>query len=346
MALTSIVLSESYIDLSLTVRTKFKLHNIGTDIVETISATSAPNDIAEGILIRPGEHLDVFIDTLEFFYAKAYKDTFSALLAVETITKTDFDLSFETSNRGDTALGVWIQDQTSESLELPFLSQRSAATLANATTIDSRFLDLEPGHNAAIGDVLELSSTSTFIQAEVLGIVTNTIELDQPVNAIYEITDIVKLASKEMIVDGSVTPVIFSIIPLPGQFGDMVRIILDIRGPTDMDFSTFGSDDSLSIGCLLRVKKLDGTFKNLTHWKDNGEFINSAFDHAFLTPKQGNLTHALAVRSTFGGQSKRGVVIRLDGFLGEELQVLIQDNLLVGTNSRLRLIAEGHEVQT
>lgn len=345
MSLYSIVLDASYTDLFITVRTRFKIHNIGTDIIETISSTSAPNDTDEGILIHPGENMDIFVDTLEFFYAKAYKDSYIALLAVEIIALTDFDLSFETSKRGDTALGVWIQDQTTESLELPFLGQRSAATLSSPTTIGSRFVTLEPGHGTVVGNVLELTNPDTFMQAEVLNIITNTIELDQPVNSVYQITASVTISIKDMIVDGSGTPQIFSVVPLPGQFGDMVRIILDIRGPSEMDFSSFGSDNALNIGMLLRIKRANGTFKNLTHWRDNGEFINSAFDHSFLTPKQGNATHGLAIRSTFGGQSKRGVVIRLDGVLEEELQVLIQDNLTTGTNTRLRLTVQGHEVQ-
>jgi hypothetical protein len=65
-----------------------------------------------------------------------------------------------------------------------------------------------------------------------------------------------------------------------------------------------------------------------------------------LQPKQGNTIKGFTSRLTWGGQSKHGVVIRLDGNLGEELQVLIQDDLVTASaNTVFNMIAQGHEVQ-
>jgi hypothetical protein len=181
-------------------------------------------------------------------------------------------------------------------------------------------------------------------------VAVDAITVDQPANQDYVVADtIVVLSTDDMLVAGSLAaPEIFSILPLPSQSGDMVRIILDIRGPGGMDFSKFGSDDALTNGCVLRVKKADGTFKNIFNWKNNGEFINRSFDYDFLV-NTGNNERAFVARRTFGGQSKNGVVIRLEGADEEELQVLIQDDLTTGvggnTNTEFRVIAQGHEIQ-
>lgn len=265
---------------------------------------------------------------------------------------TQLKLLTETSDRGDKGLAVNIQDQTTSVLTIPFLQTRTVVTLAVDTVQGSRTLTLTGGHGALVGEILELADTSnnTFMQAEILVVATDLITLDQPITQIFLAAGptTVVVSSKDMLVDGSSTPQIFSILPLPTQSGDMVRIIVGIEGPSEMDFTTFGSDDSLTNGCVLRLKKSDGTFKNLFNFKSNGDFIQQGFDEAFLRPKQGNATHGLFSRVTWGGQDKHGVVIRLDGALGEELQVVIQDDLTVAgpsTNTKFTLLAQGHELQ-
>ena len=252
----------------------------------------------------------------------------------------------ETSSRGATAASVAIQDQTSESLAVPLLNERNITTVATATAVGDRTVALAAGHGAIVGDILELADLTSgkFLQAEILTVVTNDVTIDQPVNRIYTSGSTAVVSTDSMLVDGSSTPVVFSILPLPTQAGDMVRIIIDIRDTAAMDFSTFGSTASLTNGCVLRVKRSDGTFKNLFNWKNNGDFIHQAFNHEFLV-NTGNSQRAFVSRVTFGGQSNHGVVIRLDGALGEELQVVIQDDL-TGGNDEFRMIAQGHELET
>jgi hypothetical protein len=261
--------------------------------------------------------------------------------------------SFETSDRGNTALKAFIQDQTSPVLTVPLLQGRASVTLAADTAIDSRDITLDPGHGALVGEVIELADPVAlkFMQATVLNVVADVITLDQPVNRVYTVaTGIVQRSSDDMLVDGSSTPQIFSILPLPSQAGDMVRIIVLIEGPGDQDSSSFGSDAALTNGCVIRVKEQGGTFKNLFNFKTNGDFIIQGFDNAFLQPRvPANNTRAFIARVTWGGQSKHGVVIRLEGLKLEELQIVIQDDLRVGqglnTNTRFMLLAEGHELQ-
>lgn len=253
----------------------------------------------------------------------------------------------ETSDRGTVGVPIFVQDQTTPVLTIPFLQTRAAVTLASDTVIDSRTITLTGGHSVVTGEVIEIAETLTtnFMQSEVVSVATNVITLDQPVNRVYTAAGSTVLASsKDLLVDGSVTPEIFTVLPLPNQAGDMVRVILEMRSTSDMDFSTFGGASPLFNGCVLRIKNQDGTFVNLFNFKSNSDFFEQGFDHEFLLPKGGNTTKGFIARVTWGGQSKHGVVIRLDGALSEELQLVIQDDLTSG-NTRFHLTAQGHELQ-
>lgn len=263
-------------------------------------------------------------------------------------TPGDFEKSFETSERGNTALGVYVQDQTTEVLSVPFLKERAALTLSADTAIGDRIISVDPGHAVTAGEIIELAKigSNIFMQAAVLSVAVNDITIDAPVSAIFTTSDVVIASSSDLLVDGSVTAQIFSILPGPTQAGDMTRILISIRGPGDMDFSTFGSDASLTNGCVLRVKRANNVYRNIFNFKDIGDILEQAHDGSFLLPKGGNTTKGFTSRLTFSGQSKQGVVIRLEGVLDEELQIIIQDDLTAGTNTHFSILAQGHELQS
>jgi hypothetical protein len=254
----------------------------------------------------------------------------------------------ETDERGNTASVVYVQDQTSKLLDIPFLQERATSTLAAPAATGDITVELTAGHGANVGDTLEVAEAGTenFIQAKVLIVATNTITIDQPINQPYAAGETVVIATDDMrVVASGGAPQIFSILPLPTQKGDMVRIIIAITSSSPQDFETFGSMPSLARGCVLRVKKEDGTFENIFNWKNNGDFIERSFDQDFLI-NTGNNIRAFFARRTFGGQSKNGVVIRLEGSRNEELQVVIQDDLLTATtNASFRMFAQGHAIQ-
>lgn len=250
----------------------------------------------------------------------------------------------ETSDRGNTGVKTFTQDQTSESLEVPLLTSRGSFVLDGNTVRDTRFFDAVGGHNILVGEVLEFANSSTFMQARVLNLVSDNIEIDTPFNHSYGGGDTVIRSSDDMRVDGSATPVVFSVLPLPEQAGDMTRYIITIESTANtMDFTQFGSLPALTNGCVLRVRRANGDFRNLFNFKTNGEFIEKSFDHNFQT-KSGGGGSGFVARSTYAGPSKRGVAIRLDGSLGEELQCLVQDKLDVGL-LKFRIGAQGHELQ-
>ena len=250
----------------------------------------------------------------------------------------------ETSNQGTPGAAVFIQDQTTEDVDLYLHQVLNSITLAANTIVDSRTIDLVAGHNVVAGNGIMLSQEADFSQFIVLSVATDTITLDSPVDKVYKTQATCTRNTIDMRVDGSSTAEVFQIAPISGQVWDVTRIILVMESTSNqMDFTGFGSLSALTNGCVLRRE--DGNRKNLFNWKSNGDFINRSFDNVFQA-KTGGGGSGFTARATYGGQSKRGVTIRLSGENGEALQVVIQDAITAaGTLTRFNVIAQGHVVQ-
>ena len=185
------------------------------------------------------------------------------------------------------------------------------------------------------------------MQAKVINVAANTITVDTLMNHAYTVAGTVGVRStSDMKVNGSVTPSIFSIKPLPGQKADFNGFninMISISADT-MDFSTFGGRAALTRGIVARVRRAGGDFRNLFNIKTNGEIIRSSVDHDFLSPKGGNTNNGFHASIVFNGQMNNGVTIRLDGDLGEEFQLVVQDNLTIN-NLVITATAFGSELQ-
>lgn len=253
----------------------------------------------------------------------------------------------ETSSRGNKAWAVYVQDQTTALLSVPFLIERNTTALAQDTVVNSRTVELSPGHSAVVGQIIEVAEEqqeSAFLQSQILAVNVNTITIDQPINRVFSAaTAVVVLSSRHMNVNGSVTPQVFSVLPLSNQSGDMTRVVFDIRDDAEMDFTTFGGLPALTNGCVLRVNNGDGTYRNIFNFKSNGDILEQAFDGLFLQPKQGGTIKGFVAKLTWGGQGNHGVAVRLDGSLNESLEVVVQDDLTGLTF--FNIIAQGHELQ-
>lgn len=264
----------------------------------------------------------------------------------------------EVSARGNMSQAVSVQDQTTDSLSIPFLKELDTATLAVTTTVNDRFFDVDPGEGVKFtaGDIVEFANTVTFLQARVLSIATDTIKLDQPINHAYALGSTLFISTDNLLVDGRLVadggtaggPQVFSVLPLPTQSGDITRALLTMRATAAMDSGTFGPiAAALTNGCVLRKKRANGDFKNLITWKDNGDFIAQCFDHAFL-PNNGQGERLFIARYTWSGKDKQGVVQRVEGDRGEALEIVVQDDLRLATTATwvsFSIALQGHELQ-
>lgn len=260
------------------------------------------------------------------------------------LTVTQQRLPIEVSDRDGIGGAVFVQDQTTDILDLLFLERLGTFQLAADTSIDSRFIQVVAGHNITAGNIVELHNGSKFQQDTVLSVVGDVVELDNPLGDVY-ITGVDQYRSnRDMRVDGSVTPVVFSIRPNPAQSGDITAIKWAIQSQQSMDFTSFGSVSPLTRGCLLRVKRADGTYNNIFNFKSNGGLTLRGFNHYFQEKSGGGL-HSFVAKIGFNGQEQRGVVVRVDGEFNEELQIVVQDNLLGLNQALINASAIGSSIQ-
>lgn len=240
---------------------------------------------------------------------------------------------------------VNIQDQTSTPVDLYFLQAIGPpTTLTNTTSINSINIIVDSVASISVGNYLGIfsgvSAENRFYFGEVLAVNGNNITLDTPLDFNFSAGDAVISTTRDLNVDGSTTKQSF-IVRGAGTASpleiDITRLIFQITDNSAMDDGLFGALPSLTNGIVLR--RNNGQINNIYNIKNNGDFGLVAFDKDYSDKAPAGL-FGLTVRSTFAGQSKHGVAIRLG--VNESLELLIQDDL-TGLNS-FRILAQGHIV--
>ena len=245
--------------------------------------------------------------------------------------------------------GAWpvnIQDQTTEPIDSFFSQSISNFTLAADTGVSGipaasliYSFEAAPGHGIVAGnEILLLDVVADHaLSAEVISVDVDTIEIDRPIdNAFPFATSLGRIVNTNMVVDGSVTPQIFSIragsIPV-----DSVRFIITMRGTANMGEDTFGGLNPLQRGFVFRI--VNGFQKTIFNFKINQDIRQFCFD-ADYPDKVPSGQHSFLARITFGGQAKHGIVLRISGT--DVLQWVVQDDLTGGGLEALRVSDMGH----
>lgn len=238
-----------------------------------------------------------------------------------------------------TPIPVEIQDQYSETIDLYLCQKYLTTNPTSSILLESRSIDLDSVSGIIAGDCIDISENGKTFQALVQSVVGSTVNFNCPSDQAFTSSAVVKLGKWNMNVNGSITPVIYNISPPAGVQWDINRIIIGILDDTAMDDSKFGGISSLTNGLVFRIK--DGYYKNLFVVNDNGGFRERSFDAQYLDKAPAGY-YGFGCRKTFNGQDKSGVTLRIDGDDGDELQIIIQDDL---TNlNKLTCVAQGHTV--
>ena len=244
---------------------------------------------------------------------------------------------------------MFIQDQTSQVLNLELCRTIQNLDIAASTTMDARTVQVIAGTAPIVGNHLCLKQGTAIYQNAIIAVSGAsspfTVTLDTPLDFAFTTAAVANETSTNMAVNGSVTPVVFRVSPQglsEGTRWDITRVIFVIRSSATpaMDDGKFGNLTSLTNGVVLRVS--DGYTKNIFNVKNNGEFALQAFDANYSSAAPAG-TAAFRCRRTFNGQEKNGVVIRLAASTSDELQVIVQDNLSGLTS--FKAIAQGHFVE-
>ena len=162
-----------------------------------------------------------------------------------------------------------------------------------------------------------------------------SLTLDRPTDLAYDTTAVIERVSENIAVDGTTT-VISSIEPPPDEVWHITRLVLSMLDATSMDDAKFGGITALQNGVTIRENK-DTGYHTLTNWKANSDMVEDYYDLNYAD-KAGSGLFGLRGRWTF---KNGGAIVKLDGSLGEKLEILIQDDLTGLVHFGVK--AQGHE---
>jgi hypothetical protein len=245
----------------------------------------------------------------------------------------------------DRGLDVWIQDQTSELIDLYMIDLEDAITpsITASSNIDGYSIEVDNITGILTDDshAINISENGRTFQSIVKNAVGNTVTFNAPLDMDITTGASVQIAKWNMNTNGSVTPMHFCICPPAGVTWDIVRIIGSIEDNAEMDSSTFGGLSSLSNGLVLRIT--NSMSKNIFIVQDNGGFAERVFNTKYDDRRSPTRVYGFSYRRTFGRQNKNGVVVRLHGDTQDKLEIINQDNLT--ELSKLAHVCQGHVVQ-
>lgn len=161
---------------------------------------------------------------------------------------------------------------------------------------------------------------------EITIVVGNVITLDRPVDlALADATNIHVTEIDLSSTAGTLSsPVIYHVEPEIDAGWHITRLILTMTHSTSLgDLGLFGDLPRLTNGVLVRTNN-NGSYGNITNWKDNSDIKIDFFDLEFDTRSGNKGTFGTSGRGTF---TKLGMVVELLGVDTQSLEILIQDDI-------------------
>lgn len=251
------------------------------------------------------------------------------------------------------AMPVNIQDQHTEIVDLILHNQIDTLTLNQTYSIDDRSVYINTSTTPDNTMIVCFKDGEAFYQASILSVSSiggdiYLIELDTPLDYAFTSATYGELATTNMAIDGSSTPVTFKVSPIglnDDVAWDITRIIFVMSGegigPTNdhPDDSDFGVTSVLTNGIVLR--SVNGITKNIFNIKRNGEFRLRVYDVTYTEKSKAGL-YSVGVRRSFAGQDKNGVTVRLNAITNDTIEIIIQDDLTEMFG--MKAVIQGHMV--
>lgn len=251
----------------------------------------------------------------------------------------------------DTKLGgtidVAIQDQHTPIVCLRFTKDIQALTVFQPVAVGSSTIIVDAAISPVADNVINILDSTHIDQALIVSVTAEnghyTVVIDTPLSSPLTVNSVVTEGSYHMEVNGSVTPVVFSVSMdsrLSSIAFDITQILLLVLDASTMDDSLFGGIPALTKGVVFRKVENGNTF-NICNIKSNGEF-NSTFGNANYHTKAPSGSYGLSTVLTMQTLAGVGVVSRLTTTPTSTLEILIQDDLM--GLSHFHAKATGHVV--
>lgn len=203
----------------------------------------------------------------------------------------------------------------------------TANTLADGSQYQIQVLDAT---GFTVGDYLHINTTTVETTHPILLATTAatgpaTFTLDRRLDKAHLIGDEVRKAIIDMsiLVGTLASPQEYVFGPPAGEVWHITRLLLTMVLGTAGDLGLFGNLPALTNGLVLRAK-VSGQYGTFTNWKTNGDIAGDMYDISFDARSGGGGSYGARGRGTF---TNAGAVIRLDGTLGDRIEVYIQDDI-------------------
>lgn len=234
-----------------------------------------------------------------------------------------------------------------------FLQQNdvSTTTIADTVVVDSsagRQIQVDDPSSFSVGDIAVLVSPGNIYFGEVLNVAVDILTCDALIPVVFSSGSEIQSFTRDLSVDGSVTPQRFSI------FGsgaanvqlNITRLVWTALCATAVDLSKFGDIiGGLTNGMILQGVPEDFDSSNQFVIKTNADLDNlTGTDwkpYAATNPAQGQ--DGFSARYTYGNLDKHDVIVPIN--MGDRLDLIIQDDqttitqlyLLFGGNQEINL---------
>ncbi len=214
------------------------------------------------------------------------------------------------------------------------------ANVASAITAGDRSITVDDDTGFVVGNFCQLreNGLTEFTLLKILTVVADVITFNRPVDNDYTTAADLFVVSKNMAVDGSVTPVSFRLTPptmgVESKW-QITRILISLTHASAGDDGKFGGGSALTRGALLRSSR-SGVLRTATQWFTNGDMKADMFNVEYSDKAPAGL-NGTSGRWTF---TESGAVVDLEGLDGDFAEILIQDAADAG-NTTIEIKAQG-----
>lgn len=201
---------------------------------------------------------------------------------------------------------------------------RTVATpsITASATIGDKTLTVDSITNVAVGDAITIYEDETMFQTVIAGASGTTITLQSGVDYAFTSSATVECGEWNLNVDGSTTPVVFSIKAPPSVDMDIHTVNVSMLDSTDMDDGKFGGASALTNGIVFNY--IDGITKNLALIVNNIGFWEIGF----------SVTYASKAPAGQYGMTARRVITEVNGTTlylekggSAKFQLIVNDDL-------------------
>jgi hypothetical protein len=236
--------------------------------------------------------------------------------------RTDDEGSIEVVNPPGGVLDVYVQDQTSEVIDLYLYSLKESPVITSDAYRDDVTISVDSSTGIVAGDLITIYENEYIFQSIVKSVTATTITMCSPLDNDFSISSDIEIGNREMGVDGDPTPVVYSIRAPIGLDFDVYRLNFTINDSQIIDDICFGSLFELNNGLIVRY---DGTYvRNLSLIRSNNEFFQHGYKLYYIADPQ-NGTKAVHITKDF--RKDNGVSLRLRGDYSDRLVVTVQDDI-------------------